>query len=385
MSGKTQNGHPKDVDIEKGRPSFEADDTSSIGQKPHDTSDIHSHSKHSSTEASKVILTLQQFRVLTGIPQQAVTRNGSRPPGMRGSGGGGADSVYRKLESQSLIQPPTIRTMPMTRSRALVFLRLLPSPKPSSDSRRIPFWSRSAENLPINEFDEQAEYPTSLYYSLVLEECDQARLYHFYNMITYLILILQLVIAAALIIVGAIPRSGNSEGIRIAIAVLGGMTGILTGAISLLKGQGLPNRFLQFSSRLRKLREEIEFQERTLRAGLHGVYVTYQDVLDLFDEYEKIILERDINRPDAWATVSSKKEAKTNIKPATAQHHAIPSTTGNFVTLSKHQIPNQQQHETRSEKPTSDDNVKEARGRSQQRRLVIANHSESAVSEHNHD
>lgn len=91
---------------------------------------------------------------------------------------------------------------------------------------------------------------------------------------------------------------------RIAVAVLGAVTGLLTGILSLLKGQGFPLRFLKYRSRLREVREKIEFMERQLRASIDGVVVTYLDVLDIWHEYETVVKERDMNRPDAWASAN---------------------------------------------------------------------------------
>lgn len=227
-------------------------------------------------------LTLEQFRVLVGIPQDlsSTNENGTLHP--------------------SRIPPSTILKRVEDRSPGLVALKLLLS------------FSRSG----LTKKD-KAEVATSIYWSLRREEADQHRLFHFYNFITYACLILQLVIASALIIIGAIPNltlssgsNSSDRGNRIAVAVLGAVTGLLTGVLSLLKGQGMPNRFLQFAGRLRQIRDKIEFKERTLRANLTNEVVTYQDVLDIWQEYETVFKERDINRPDAWATMSGSSNSQ---------------------------------------------------------------------------
>ena len=158
--------------------------------------------------------------------------------------------------------------------------------------------------------DEANEYPTSLYYALKQEETDQWSQYHLYNFITYTCLVAQLVIASALIVLGAVPNANDNSGHRIAIAILGAITGLLTGVLSLLKGQGLPMRFLQYASRLREVRTNIEFKDRILRSG--AATVTYRDVLDILDQYEAVLEERDMNRPDQWATQTGKNPQKSS-------------------------------------------------------------------------
>lgn len=48
----------------------------------------------------------------------------------------------------------------------------------------------------------------------------------------------------------------------------------------------------------------MEFLERALRAGV-GAIVTYQDVIDLWNEFENVRNEREMNRPDVWTTSAS--------------------------------------------------------------------------------
>lgn len=252
---------------------------------------------NASTE-SHVFLTLEQYRVLVGIPQESArpltTADNSALPKLNGNA---IPPIAPHVTHRSTIESAS-RSMP----RILIFLGLF--------ARPVRKGSASDHNC-----DEVNEYPTSLYYTLKQEETDQWSQYHFYNFITYTCLVLQLVIASALIVIGAIPNQGEgSNGHRIAIAILGAVTGLLTGVLSLLKGQGLPNRFLQYASRLREVRTEIEFKDRILRSG--AAQVTYRDVLDIVDRYEGVLDERDMNRPDTWTTQASRsprKDSKTSI------------------------------------------------------------------------
>ena len=262
-------------------------------------------------------LSLEQFRVLVGIPQNAEQprKREDQKTGSTTTNGPVDTPSHGQRQNQFHTAPnirsATITTSASTRRSFLVLFRLLSRPK---------FVRRWIRPEAMTATSEEEEYATSLYYSLVREESDQWRLYHIYNVVTYAALILQLVIASALIIIGAIPsstpNSGGSDtyrGNRISVAVLGAVTGLLTGVMSLLKGQGLPLRFLQYASRLRQVRDKVEFMERTLRANIQGVIVTHQDVLDIWHDFETVINERDMNRPDAWASASM----PTNLRDST--------------------------------------------------------------------
>jgi len=275
--------------------------------------------QHASRQtAHDIPLSLEQFRALVGIPQDADSWSSGQSIEPKAGGtalNGPVNSASFNtgsdhLNTTSVIRPATIRVSTTTRRSVLVLFRLLSRP------RYVRRW-RQPTAMPGGS--EEAEYATSLYYSLVREESDQWRLYHIYNVVTYASLVLQLIVASALVIIGAIPSitptSGGGDTYkshRIAVAVLGAFTGLLTGIMSLLKGQGLPLRFLQYASRLRQVRDRVEFMERTLRANIQGVSVTHQDVLDIWHEFETVIHERDMNRPDAWATTSVPTNPKDN-------------------------------------------------------------------------
>lgn len=260
-------------------------------------------------------LTLEQFRALVGIPQNAGEpsrrKEEHRPSGTAINGSFNSASFGNAVPESNippLIEPATIKASTTTRRNILVLFRLLSRPK---------YVRRWRQPTAVTATSEEDEYATSLYYSLVREESDQWRLFHIYKVVTYASLVLQLIIASALIIIGAIPSITSTFGSadtyrahRISVAVLGALTGLLTGIMSLLKGQGLPLRFLQYASRLRQVRDKIEFTERTLRANIRGVVVTHQDVLDIWHEFQNVINERDMNRPDAWASTSVSTNSK---------------------------------------------------------------------------
>ena len=69
-------------------------------------------------------------------------------------------------------------------------------------------------------------------------------------------LLLQIVVAAALTALGAANAS------HLAITILGSVNTVIAGVMTYLKGQGLPNRLLQYANESRGVRERIEETER---------------------------------------------------------------------------------------------------------------------------
>lgn len=248
-------------------------------------------------------LSIEQFRALVGIPQE------DPPPTLSNQTFNGLIRTQNGYRSMSNLNdhhenlpplPPPIRVATVTNSgfasqgsRILTGLHLLPRPAAA----------RGKKNKSGRDTNEAAEYATSLYYTLVREESDQIRLCHFYNIVTYFCLLMQLAIASVLIILGAIPGSPGDLDHRIPIAILGAVTGLLTGLMSLLKGQGLPNRLIQYANRLRQVRDKLEFMEHALRANV-GAIITLQDVVNVWNEFENVRNEREMNRPDVWTTTT---------------------------------------------------------------------------------
>ncbi|KAH3309126.1 hypothetical protein KXW17_008447, partial [Aspergillus fumigatus] len=54
---------------------------------------------------------------------------------------------------------------------------------------------------------------------------------------------------------------------HIVVAVLGALTAIITGVLSLIKGQGQPMRLINYAHSLKEVRDDIEFCESGLKAG----------------------------------------------------------------------------------------------------------------------
>lgn len=274
---------------------------------------------------------LAEFRCLFGIPQ-------------------GHDCLVSQVQNADQtrklpIAQPTITVTATNRSRILVFLRVLSSPsfppRPKPQQPRAPTpgqQQRQAdeETALLSEYSAESEYATSVYMQLVQEESDQMRLYHVYNFITYFFLIAQVIIGALTALLSSLalldPGSALSKRFTIVVASLGAVTAVLTGILSLLKGQGLPLRLQQFASRLRQIREKIEIKEKVLRMrgdayqNGDGPTIKLSEALGMWEEYQNVIRERDINRPDAWATVDLSKrpggDSSQDGNAAQRQEHA---------------------------------------------------------------
>jgi hypothetical protein len=119
------------------------------------------------------------------------------------------------------------------------------------------------------------------------------RLYLLYDFLIYSCLLLQIVISAVLIIIGA--HAGDHH---LVVSILGAATGIIVGVMSLIKSQGFPTRLVQYRDALRRVREDIEFTERELRAGRR--IVTYGEIVTFKKAYESVREDEVKNSPDVW-------------------------------------------------------------------------------------
>jgi hypothetical protein len=219
-------------------------------------------------------LTIDQFRALVGIP-------------LHTHGSHDQPSTTQDTSNQNSIADAPV--LPPIRNATI-------QPLPS----RLPWLLRPLQRAPLGE-----KYATSLYYILVREERSQWKQYHLYDILVYSCLVVQLMIASVLIILGALAGDHH-----IAVAILGAVTGIITGVLSLIKGQGQPNRLLQYANSLRQVRERIEFMDRELRASVRDV--TLQEVQNLWVAYETAREEEATNRPDMWTSLTKSTNSRAN-------------------------------------------------------------------------
>jgi len=134
----------------------------------------------------------------------------------------------------------------------------------------------------------------AIYQKILREEKMALRQLYAFNMLVYTCLILQLAIASTLVILSAI--SGDHH---IIVAILGSITALTTGVLSLVKGQGQPMRLLNYADNLKKVRDDIEFCDSGLRAEV--TTVTYEQVMDIWNKYTAARDSQMKNRPDVWA------------------------------------------------------------------------------------
>ncbi|GIK05531.1 hypothetical protein Aspvir_009644 [Aspergillus viridinutans] len=134
----------------------------------------------------------------------------------------------------------------------------------------------------------------AMYPKILREEKTALRQLYAFDILIYACLALQLAVSSTLVILSAI--SGDHH---IVVAVLGAVTVLITGVLSLVKGQGQPMRLLQYADSLKRVRDDIEFCESGLKA--HATSVTYQKVLDIWNSYISARESQMKNRPDVWA------------------------------------------------------------------------------------
>ncbi|KAJ9654003.1 hypothetical protein H2201_009061 [Coniosporium apollinis] len=171
-------------------------------------------------------------------------------------------------------------------------------------SSKAPRWWRVVKGC--KTFD--PEHNIGVYQNIRFEEVTSQRRYFLYNFIVYGGLVSQLVISAVLILLGA-----NASNHHIAIAVLGSANGVITGILSLIRGQGLPNRLMQYANGLRKIREQIEWMEKEVRAKRREV--SYQEAVELRNLYEQTRADAQRNHPDTWTSGLDEKSPKGTKHP----------------------------------------------------------------------
>ena len=233
---------------------------------------------------------LRSFRVLLGIPVGAATDSAATPFEKPGSSG-----AILPAPVTSSAGDPASPPVPLTRSStwdAAENVATIIKP-----TRYEWLWARY-------KFHRDPEYDSSMFIELCNEENKASVYYHLYDTLIYVSLFFQLVISAVLILLGALKGDHH-----ISISVLGSINGVITGVLSLVRGQGLPERFINYKYQLRQVRENIEYTERELRTG--KIEVKYSQANAMFIAYDKCLTDYQNNRPDVWTTVGSMKTPGT--------------------------------------------------------------------------
>jgi len=157
-----------------------------------------------------------------------------------------------------------------------------------------------------------------------------------YEALIYFLLTLQLLLSAVFIILGSL-RNVDSH---VAIAILGAISTVIAGTLALLKGQGLPNRLRMTRTGLRRVMFEAKALYWNVGAGRN---VTFQDIVQIRQDYLNVLKEAAMNHPDFWddtattmaqgisTTVGSKsgavKAGKMSTRVPGATIHALAAPT----------------------------------------------------------
>lgn len=140
--------------------------------------------------------------------------------------------------------------------------------------------------------------PHGLFSKMVKSMLYTHRKYRVFAIAVYVFLILQLMISAVFIILGALTHLDT----HIVIAILGAVSTVIAGGLALMQGQGLPNRLRMSRDSLRSVIFEAEELYWDMRSGRP---ILYKDVKKVREDYLRVIEEQKRNHPDAWNTVSN--------------------------------------------------------------------------------
>jgi hypothetical protein len=121
--------------------------------------------------------------------------------------------------------------------------------------------------------------------------------YRIFDVLTYALLILQLMLGAVFIVLGSLTNIDSHA----SIAVLGALSTVTAGALALMKGQGLPNRLHQMRDNLHNVKFEAEELYWDVAAGRT---VLYRDIRKLREDYLRVMEDGRRNHPDTWNAVT---------------------------------------------------------------------------------
>lgn len=124
------------------------------------------------------------------------------------------------------------------------------------------------------------------------------RKYRIFDVLTYVLLVLQLLLGAAFIVLGSITGMCTAH---ISIAILGAISTVAAGALALMKGQGLPNRLHQMRDDLHNVKFEAEELYWDVAAGRE---VLYRDIRKLREDYLRVMEDGRRNHPDTWTAAT---------------------------------------------------------------------------------
>lgn len=136
-------------------------------------------------------------------------------------------------------------------------------------------------------------------YARILSKYDYInRNYRIFDVLTYALLVLQLLLGAVFIVLGSVTGMCTTN---ISIAILGALSTVAAGALALMKGQGLPNRLHQMRDDLHNVKFEAEELYWDVAAGRE---VLYRDIRKLREDYLRVMEDGRRNHPDTWTAAA---------------------------------------------------------------------------------
>ena len=147
--------------------------------------------------------------------------------------------------------------------------------------------------------------PHGLYSKIYAQMQYNNRKFKAFDILTYGLLFVQIVISAVFIILGSI-REANTN---LSIAILGAVATVISGSLALMKGQGLPNRLRQTRDSLRNIMFEAEELYTDVKSGRP---VLYKDVKKLRTDYLRVLEQARQHHPDAWNAVDELTQTSNN-------------------------------------------------------------------------
>ncbi|KAI6805205.1 hypothetical protein KC332_g14870 [Hortaea werneckii] len=168
----------------------------------------------------------------------------------------------------------------------------------------------SEDNAPLTETDfyrligmrppnadhqspEELAIPQGLYDRIQCQLQNIQRKYRVYDVLTYALLVLQLLMSAIFIVLGSLSEVDS----HVAISVLGAISTGIGSALALMKGQGLPNRLGRIRDSLRNVAFEAEELFWDVRAN-RAVY--FRDIVRLREDFLRVMEDAGNHHSDTW-------------------------------------------------------------------------------------
>jgi len=144
--------------------------------------------------------------------------------------------------------------------------------------------------------------------------------YRIFDVLTYVLMILQLLLSAVFIVLGSL-KSVDSH---VAISVLGALSTVIAGSLALMKGQGLPNRLRQLRDGLENVIFEAEELYMDFAAGRE---LFYRDIVKLREDFLRVMEEGRRNHPDTWNAAAKDMAAGVRTSSVKVSGFSVPPST----------------------------------------------------------